>query len=152
MWCIVGVLINPVQELKLFSKNSGSLSASAAGSVISIPISSAVIAVSTHARTNKKKRAHTRDLLDGAREPHAGAEEPKPEGVGDHDADGDWGIVERLRADRVELREAEGDRYERDPEHGRSRDQVRERAEMERPAHESVRVDHAQCDGDGWVV
>ena len=143
--------MNPLQE-SLFSNNSGSLSVSAAGSVISIPISSAVIVVSTHARTIGGKREHTCDLLDGACEPRASAEEPKPEGIGDHNADSDRGIVECLRIDRVELREAEGDRYERDPKHGCRRDRVRERAEMKRPALESVPIDHTKCDGDTCIV
>ena len=85
-----------------------------------------------------RKRAHTCHLLDGACEPRASTEEPKPESVGDHNADGDWGMVECLRVDGVELREAENDRYERDPEHGRCRDRVREQTEIERPALESV--------------
>jgi hypothetical protein len=99
-----------------------------------------------------RKRAHTCDLLDGASEPRASSEEPKPENVGDHNADSNWGVVERLRIDRVELQEAEGDRYERDPKHGRCRDRVRERAEMERPALESVPIDHTKCDGDTCIV
>ena len=44
--------MNPLQGSKVFSNNSGSLSVTAAGSVISIPISSAVIVISTYARTD----------------------------------------------------------------------------------------------------
>ena len=39
------------------------------------------------------------DLLDGAREPLARAEEPEADAVGDDDADGDGGVVERLGVD-----------------------------------------------------
>jgi hypothetical protein len=87
-------------------------------------------------------------LPDGAREPRAGAEEPKDESVGEHDADSNGGVVERLRVDRVELWETKDDRDERDPEYGHNRDRERERAKVEWPAHEPIRVDHAQSDGD----
>jgi hypothetical protein len=93
--------------------------------------------------------AHLSTLLpDGTREPCAGAEEPKGEGVGEHDADGNGGVVERLRVDRVELWETKDDRDERNPENGHNRDRVREHAKVEWPAHEFVRIYHAQCDGD----
>ena len=92
----------------------------------------------------------TCDLLDGPREPPAGAHGPEPEGVREDDADGDRLIVERLGVDRGELREAEDDEYEGDPEHGGGRYWVGEPAEVEGPSRESIRVDDAQGDGQSW--
>jgi hypothetical protein len=67
------------------------------------------------------KSGRTSDLLDRPRKPLAGAEGPEPKRVGKDDSDGDGRVVECLRADRVELREAEGDRDKADPEHGGDR-------------------------------
>lgn len=92
----------------------------------------------------------TCDLLDGAREPLAAAHSPKPEGISEDDADGDRGVIERLRIDRIDLRETKYDRDECDPEYGGNRDRVRELAEVERPSHESVSVHHAQGDGESY--
>jgi len=82
-----------------------------------------------------------------AREPLAGTDNPEPEGIEKDDADGNRGVVERLRGDRVDLRQAKGDRDEADPEHSRDRDWERELAEVEWSSHESVRIDDTQSDG-----
>jgi hypothetical protein len=53
-----------------------------------------------------------------------GTEGPEPKGVGKDNPDCDGRVVERLRADRVELWETEGDRDKCDPENGSDRDWV----------------------------
>ena len=92
----------------------------------------------------------TNDLLDGAREPLAGADSPESERVEEDDANGDRGIVERLRVDGVKFREAKDNRDECDPEHSGYCDWVRELSEVERPPYESVCVDYAQGDGQSY--
>ena len=91
--------------------------------------------------------ARTCDLLDGPREPPAGAYGPEAEGVREDDPDGDGRVVERLGVDRCELGEAENDGYEGDPEHGGDGYWVGEFAEVEGASCESIGVDDAQCDG-----
>ena len=82
----------------------------------------------------------TCDPLDRAREPSVGAKGPEPKGVSKDNPDGHGRIVERLCANRVELREAKRDRDKCDPEHRGNRDRVRELAEMEWSSHKSLRV------------
>jgi len=106
-----------------------------------------IISADTHA-INYTWR--TCDLLDGAREPIAGADSPESERVEDDDPNGDGRIVERLRVDRVQFWEAKDDRDECDPEYGSDGDWVRELPEVERSSYESVCIDHAQGDGQSY--
>ena len=92
-------------------------------------------------------RPRTCDLLDGPREPPPGAYGPEPEGVREDDPDGNRRVVERLGVDRGELREAEDDGYEGDPEHGGDGYWERELAEVEGTSCEPISVDDAQGDG-----
>ena len=115
-------------EILYISKKSA-FSEITAGSAQSMRISFSVpnrpLVVSIHiTNAHRIERGRTCDLLDRAREPLAGAEGPEPKGVGKDNPDGDGRVVERLRADRVELREAKGDRDEGNPEHGGDRDWV----------------------------
>lgn len=92
----------------------------------------------------------TCDLLDRAREPRAGANGPEPQGISKYNPDCYGRIVERLCADRVELREAKRDRDKAYPEYGGDRDWVRELAEMERPSHESICIYDPQGDRNSY--
>jgi hypothetical protein len=74
-------------------------------------------------------------------------EGPGAEGVGEHNANGNRCIIERLRIDRIQLWQAKDDRDKGNPEHRGDGNCVRELAEVEWSSHESVRIDHAQGDG-----
>ena len=141
----------PPQESVLLSRGS-SFFGTATGSTKSNTISSSAQTACCHQhkhtyRVTCNLKWRTCNLLDGTREPLTSAESPEPEGVGQDDADGNRGVVERLRVDRVEFWEAKDDRDEGDPEHRGDSNWVRELAEVERSSHESVRVNHAQGNG-----
>jgi len=91
--------------------------------------------------------ARTFNLLDGSYKPLAGADDPEAEGVNEDDTESDWGVVESLGIDGIELRKAKNDQHEGDPERGDDRGWVRELAKVEGTSHKSVRVDDAQGDG-----
>jgi hypothetical protein len=97
-----------------------------------------------------QRACRTCELLDRAREPRAGANGPEPQGVGKDNPDCYGCIVERLRADRVELWEAKRDRDKDNPKHGGDRDWVRELAEMEWSSHESICMYDAQGDRNSY--
>ena len=86
------------------------------------------------------------DLPNRPCKPLACRDEPKAKGVQNYNSDSDRCIVERLCIDGVKLRETKHDGDKRDPEHSSAGDYKREPAEMERPAHEAVRVYHTQRD------
>jgi hypothetical protein len=94
----------------------------------------------------------TCDLSYRAREPRAGAKCPEPQGVSKDNPDCYGCIVERLRADRVELWEAKRDRDKGNPEHGGDRDWVRGLAEMEWSSHESICIYNAQGDRNSYLT
>jgi hypothetical protein len=94
----------------------------------------------------------TCDLFDRPREPRAGAKGPEPQGVSKDNPDCYGCIVERLRADRVELWEAKRDRDKGNPEHGGDRDWVRGLAEMEWSSHESICIYNAQGDRNSYLT
>lgn len=75
-------------------------------------------------REHKVKSGRTSDLIYMPRKPLAGAEGPEPKGVGKDNPNGDGRVVERLGADRVQLRGAKGVQDKGDPEHGGDRSWV----------------------------
>jgi hypothetical protein len=86
------------------------------------------------------------DLPDRSRKPLARRDEPRTKRVRNDDTHSNRRIIKRLRINRVKLRETKHDRDKRDPEHRGAGNHEREPAEMERPTHEAVRVQHAQRD------
>ena len=126
---------------------SCSIFSSSPAAITSMPISSAS-SIDQPDKTMQRRGGRTSDLLDGPREPLARRNNPEAHAVREHDAHRDDRVVERLRVDRVLRREDERDRDEADPRDRCDRDGVRERAEVERPAHEARAVHHAQRDRD----
>ena len=102
-------------------------------------------------RSEPYKRTSYPYLLDRPREPPARTHKPKRNRVHEHDPDGDRGVVERLRVDRVRLGEDERDGDEDDPDACGEGDRVGKWAEVEWAPLEAVSVDEAEGYWDTWT-
>lgn len=88
------------------------------------------------------------DLANRTVEPALGPKEPRAQTPEADDTDADGGVVERLRVDGVELRQAEDDGDESDPQHSDERHGAGEGAEVEGSADKAGWIDKANEDGE----